>query len=166
MSTSSPARFGSPGGVSSSALLLGRQLKQMQSDKDIPGISCGLVNNSVFEWEVMLMLPDESGGLYGGGCFRTLLHFPAEYPHLPPKMKFVTPIWHPNSEFFLGPLSFFFSFLSHSLPSFFFSSNNSPPSFFVSSNNPPPSCSLRKRRSLHLHPTSPRRRQVRLRIRC
>lgn len=38
----------------------------MQSDKDIPGISCGLVNNSVFEWEVMLMLDDESG-IYGGG---------------------------------------------------------------------------------------------------
>jgi hypothetical protein len=99
MSNSSPApRFGTPGGSSSSALLLGRQFKQMQSDKDIPGISCGLVNNSVFEWEVMLMLPDESGGLYGGGCFRSLLHFPSEYPHMPPKMKFVTPIWHPNSE--------------------------------------------------------------------
>jgi ubiquitin-conjugating enzyme E2 G1 len=99
MSTSSPVpRFGTAGGSSSSALLLGRQFKQMQSDKDIPGISCGLVNNSVFEWEVMLMLPDESGGLYGGGCFRSLLHFPSEYPHMPPKMKFVTPIWHPNSE--------------------------------------------------------------------
>lgn len=86
----------SPGGVSSAAILLGRQFKHMQTDKDIPGISCGLVNNNVFEWEVMLMLPDESGGLYGGGCFKTTLTFPAEYPLLPPKMKFVTPIWHPN----------------------------------------------------------------------
>lgn len=51
--------------TSSAALLLGRQFKQMQTDKDIPGISCGLVNNSVFEWEVMLMLDDESGGLFG-----------------------------------------------------------------------------------------------------
>lgn len=50
---------------SSAAILLGRQFKQMQTDKDIPGISCGLVNNNVFEWEVMLMLDDESGGLYG-----------------------------------------------------------------------------------------------------
>ena len=107
MATSSPVpRFGSPGGSSSSALLLGRQFKQMQSDKDIPGISCGLVNNNVFEWEVMLMLPDESGGLYGGGCFRSLLHFPSEYPHMPPKMKFVTPIWHPNSESFFRVCSF------------------------------------------------------------
>jgi len=81
---------------SSAALLLGRQFKQMQTDKDIPGISCGLVNNNVFEWEVMLMLDDECGGLYGGGCFRAKLLFPSEYPLMPPKMKFLTPIFHPN----------------------------------------------------------------------
>lgn len=45
--------------------LLSRQLKQMQSDKDIPGISCGLVSNNVFEWEVMLMIPDDCK-FYGG----------------------------------------------------------------------------------------------------
>jgi ubiquitin-conjugating enzyme E2 G1 len=62
------ARVGtdSPGGGSSAALLLGRQFKQMQTDKDIPGISCGLVGNSVFEWEVMLMLSDDQDSLYGG----------------------------------------------------------------------------------------------------
>ena len=45
--------------------MLSRQLRQMQSDKDIPGISCGLVDNNVFEWEVMLMLSDDVS-LYGG----------------------------------------------------------------------------------------------------
>jgi ubiquitin-conjugating enzyme E2 G1 len=46
--------------------LLGRQLKQMQTDKDIPGISCGLGDDSnLFEWDVMLMLSDECK-LYGG----------------------------------------------------------------------------------------------------
>ena len=50
---------------SSAAVLLGRQLKQMQSDKDLPGISCGLVDNNVFEWEVMLMINDECK-YYGG----------------------------------------------------------------------------------------------------
>ncbi|KAK4987740.1 Ubiquitin-conjugating enzyme E2 15 [Elasticomyces elasticus] len=49
---------------SSAAILLGKQLRQMQKDKDIPGISCGLVENNVFEWEVMLMLADEMEG-YG-----------------------------------------------------------------------------------------------------
>lgn len=46
--------------------MLSRQLQHMQSDKEcIPGISCGLVDNNVFEWEVMIMLSDEVK-LYGG----------------------------------------------------------------------------------------------------
>lgn len=48
--------------------MLGRQLQQMQSDKDIPGISCGLVDSNVFEWEVMLMISDDVK-LYGGMSF-------------------------------------------------------------------------------------------------
>lgn len=52
---------------SAAAGLLSRQLKQMQNDKDIPGISCGLVNDNVFEWEVMLMISDECR-YYGGAC--------------------------------------------------------------------------------------------------
>ncbi|KAF2138478.1 uncharacterized protein K452DRAFT_321051 [Aplosporella prunicola CBS 121167] len=81
--------------TAAAAGLLGRQLKQMQTDKDIPGISCGLMDNNVFEWEVMLMISDECK-FYGGGFFRTRLSFPPEYPLLPPKMKFETPIFHPN----------------------------------------------------------------------
>ncbi|KAL5344095.1 ubiquitin-conjugating enzyme/RWD-like protein [Aspergillus crustosus] len=75
--------------------MLTRQLQQMQSDKDIPGISCGLVDNNIFEWEVMLMISDDVK-LYGGGFFRARLSFPSEYPHMPPKMKFETPLFHPN----------------------------------------------------------------------
>lgn len=77
--------------------LLARQLKQMQSSDCIPGISCGLTDkNNVFEWEVMLMISDDCK-YYGGGFFRAILRFPPEYPHMPPKMKFETRIFHPNS---------------------------------------------------------------------
>lgn len=50
--------------------MLTRQLQQMQSDKDIPGISCGLVDSNIFEWEVMLMISDDVK-LYGG-----MYHYP------------------------------------------------------------------------------------------
>lgn len=51
--------------------LLSRQLKQMQTDKDIPGISCGLADdNNVFEWEVMLMISDDCK--FYGGNYRCL----------------------------------------------------------------------------------------------
>lgn len=32
-----------------------------------------------------------------GGFFKARLTFPPEFPLLPPKMKFITPMWHPNS---------------------------------------------------------------------
>jgi ubiquitin-conjugating enzyme E2 G1 len=32
-----------------------------------------------------------------GGFFKARLTFPPEFPDLPPKMRFITPMWHPNS---------------------------------------------------------------------
>lgn len=66
---SPPNRSGSqssPGGQTGAAILLGKQFKQMQTDKDIPGISCGLTGDSVFDWEIMIMLDEEQDTLYGG----------------------------------------------------------------------------------------------------
>jgi hypothetical protein len=34
-----------------------------------------------------------------GGVFKAHLTFPKDYPLRPPKMKFITEIWHPNGEF-------------------------------------------------------------------
>jgi ubiquitin-conjugating enzyme E2 G1 len=52
--------------VSPAALLLKRQLKEMQSSQDNSGISVGLINdNNIFEWEVMLMINDDCK-YYGG----------------------------------------------------------------------------------------------------
>ena len=54
--------------TSATAGLLARQLKQMQQAKDLPGISVGLLNNNVFQWEVMLMINDDNK--YYGGMFQ------------------------------------------------------------------------------------------------
>ena len=63
------------GSGSAAGSLLRRQLKQMQSSKDIPGISCGLVNDkNIFEWEVMLMINDDCK--YYGGMFPSLSSSP------------------------------------------------------------------------------------------
>ena len=51
--------------TSGAALLLGKQYKLMQSKDSIEGISVGLVDNNVFEWEVMLMISDDCK-FYGG----------------------------------------------------------------------------------------------------
>ncbi|KFY68059.1 hypothetical protein V496_01306 [Pseudogymnoascus sp. VKM F-4515 (FW-2607)] len=93
----SPPAMAPPAPKSGAAGLLARQLKEMQSDKNLPGISCGLVNDSnVFEWEVMLMISDDCK-YYGGANFRANLSFPQSYPLMPPTMTFLTPVpFHPN----------------------------------------------------------------------
>lgn len=48
-----------------SANLLRKQLKMMQSDKDLSNISAGLVDDNIYEWEVMLMISDDCK-FYGG----------------------------------------------------------------------------------------------------
>ncbi|KAI9039833.1 putative ubiquitin conjugating enzyme [Aspergillus affinis] len=60
--------------------MLSRQLQQMQSE-DHTWCSCGLVDNNVFEWEVMLMISDDVKlyGVYTSGevCI-SILHPPEE----------------------------------------------------------------------------------------
>jgi ubiquitin-conjugating enzyme E2 G1 len=51
-----------------SASLLRRQLKEMQSDKGLSNVSAGLVDENIYEWEVILMISDECK-LYGGVFF-------------------------------------------------------------------------------------------------
>merc|ERR1719479_484151 len=36
--------------------------------------------------------------MYEGGFFKCHLIFPKEYPLMPPKLKVITDIWHPNIE--------------------------------------------------------------------
>ena len=51
---------------SAAASLLQRQLKEIQTSKDLQGVSCGLVSDdNLFEWEVMLMINDDCK-YYGG----------------------------------------------------------------------------------------------------
>ncbi|CAG8983282.1 hypothetical protein HYALB_00002719 [Hymenoscyphus albidus] len=76
--------------------LLMRQFKEMQKTKDLPGISCGLLNDNPFEWEVMLMISDDCK-YYGGGNFTCHLSFPPTYPLNPPTLTFKEHIpFHPN----------------------------------------------------------------------
>lgn len=37
-----------------------------------------------------------------GGFFRAVLTFPSDYPLRPPKMKFMSQMWHPNGKGCLG----------------------------------------------------------------
>ncbi|TFK69774.1 ubiquitin-conjugating enzyme [Pluteus cervinus] len=78
----------------SNNLLLRRQLQEL-TKHPVEGFSAGLVDDSnLYEWEILIIGPADT--LYEGGFFKARLSFPIEYPLLPPKMRFITPMWHPN----------------------------------------------------------------------
>ncbi|KAI6653781.1 Ubiquitin-conjugating enzyme E2 G1 isoform X1 [Oopsacas minuta] len=81
-------------GLDQGALLLKKQLADLQRSS-VDGFSAGLVDdNNLFVWEVLIVGPPDT--LYEGGFFKAHLNFPKEFPLKPPKMKFISNIWHPN----------------------------------------------------------------------
>ncbi|KAI8883684.1 ubiquitin conjugating enzyme [Backusella circina FSU 941] len=79
--------------VDQSALLLARQLKDLQKNP-VEGFSAGLVEDNIYEWEILII--GASDTLYEGGFFKARLSFPNSYPIEPPTMTFITEMYHPN----------------------------------------------------------------------
>lgn len=74
-------------------LLLKREYHNMLKNP-VEGFSAGLIDDDFFKWEVIIIGPPDT--FYEGGMFKAVLNFPKEYPLRPPKMKFVSQMWHPN----------------------------------------------------------------------
>ena len=59
------------------------------------GIIAGpLTEDNMYEWEAYVAGPTETD--YEGGVFVARLKFPPDYPLSPPKMTFISEVWHPN----------------------------------------------------------------------
>ena len=82
--------------------------------KPVPGIAAGPISEkNIFEWEAFVRyatylffscsysLSGPEDTPYAKGTFRATLSFPTTYPMNPPKMKFTTPIFHPNGSPFV-----------------------------------------------------------------
>ncbi|KAH7533186.1 hypothetical protein FEM48_Zijuj04G0103500 [Ziziphus jujuba var. spinosa] len=61
-----------------------------------PGISASPSEDNMRYFNVMILGPSQSP--YEGGVFKLELFLPEEYPMAPPKVRFLTKIYHPNID--------------------------------------------------------------------
>lgn len=75
----------------------GRLLKELKevSKDDTSGIKAAPVTEGNLR-HLIGTIPGPSGTPYEGGVFEIDIVIPKQYPFEPPKMKYMTKIWHPN----------------------------------------------------------------------
>jgi len=70
-----------------------RELIEIKKDPPV-NCSAGPEYDDIFEWRATIIGPSESP--FENGVFFLSVSFPQQYPFKPPKVKFLTKIYHPN----------------------------------------------------------------------
>eukprot|EP00041_Stephanoeca_diplocostata_P010673 m.169966 g.169966 ORF g.169966 m.169966 type:complete len:242 (+) comp18252_c0_seq3:285-1010(+) len=72
-----------------------RELSMLASDPP-SGVSCWNVEDSLVDLEAQII--GTKGSVYEGGVFNLTIAIPQRYPFEPPRLKFITKIYHPNID--------------------------------------------------------------------
>ncbi|KAI8466446.1 MAG: ubiquitin-conjugating enzyme/RWD-like protein [Monoraphidium minutum] len=84
--------------ASQAAQLPRRIIKETQRllSEPAPGISASPSEDNLRYFDIMIAGPSSSP--YEGGAFKLELFLPEDYPMAPPKVRFLTKIYHPNVD--------------------------------------------------------------------
>ena len=58
------------------------------------GFTVGIVDDNILHWKATIIGPTKTP--YENGVFKLDIYFPSDYPYKPPKINFITKIYHPN----------------------------------------------------------------------
>mmetsp|Transcript_16699 Transcript_16699/g.27083 ORF Transcript_16699/g.27083 Transcript_16699/m.27083 type:complete len:155 (+) Transcript_16699:110-574(+) len=72
-----------------------KETQRLQAEP-VAGIKCVPFENNQRHFKVVLSGPSETP--YANGVFQLELFLPADYPMAPPKVRFLTKIYHPNID--------------------------------------------------------------------
>lgn len=76
-------------------LRLKKELNNLTNDPG-PGISCWAIDDTLYELKALILGPEDSP--YEQGMFTLSIAIPERYPFEPPRVRFDTPIYHPNID--------------------------------------------------------------------
>ena len=80
---------------------LRRELQKLQENPQEGVISCELeAPKKILRWNAVIS--GRENCLFQGGKFKLSMEFSEDYPNRPPKVKFVSEVFHPNVHFQVG----------------------------------------------------------------
>ncbi|KAI9470182.1 ubiquitin-conjugating enzyme E2 N [Coemansia sp. RSA 989] len=72
-----------------------KEIERLNRDP-VPGISVEIIGDNIRYFSVTMAGPSQSP--YEGGLFKLELFLPEDYPMAPPKVRFLTKMYHPNID--------------------------------------------------------------------